>query len=83
MSLNIKSDEAHRLAKELSRLTGENMTAAITQALRERIARLRRVERTPLSERILAIGRDCAKHMSSEAYVEHAELLYDENGMPK
>jgi hypothetical protein len=30
MSLNIKSEEAHRLAQELARLTGESITAAVT-----------------------------------------------------
>lgn len=33
MHLNIKSDEAHRLATELTGLTGETLTAAVTAAL--------------------------------------------------
>lgn len=41
MALSIKTDEADRLARELSRLTGETMTDAITQAMRERLERLR------------------------------------------
>ncbi|GAA5663210.1 hypothetical protein Brsp07_01687 [Brucella sp. NBRC 14130] len=41
MALSIKTDEADRLARELSRLTGETMTDAITQAMRERLDRLR------------------------------------------
>lgn len=36
MSLNIKDPEAHRLAKAVQRETGETMTHAVTQALRER-----------------------------------------------
>jgi len=40
MGLNIKSDEAHRLAEELARLTGESMTATVTEALRERLERV-------------------------------------------
>jgi antitoxin VapB len=39
--LSIKTEEADRLARELSRLTGENMTDAITRAMRERLDRLR------------------------------------------
>ena len=31
MSLNIKSEDAHRLARELAALTGESMTAAVTE----------------------------------------------------
>ena len=41
MALSIKTEEADRLAQELSRLTGETMTDAITQAMRERLDRLR------------------------------------------
>ncbi|MCD4512198.1 type II toxin-antitoxin system VapB family antitoxin [Brucella pseudogrignonensis] len=41
MALSIKTEEADRLARELSRLTGETMTDAITQAMRERLERLR------------------------------------------
>jgi antitoxin VapB len=42
MALSIKTDEADRLARELSRLTGETMTEAVTRALAERLERLRR-----------------------------------------
>tara|TARA_R110002012_G_scaffold283909_1_gene474474 strand:+ start:123 stop:395 length:273 start_codon:yes stop_codon:yes gene_type:complete len=41
MGLSIKTEEADRLARELSRLTGETMTDAITKAMRERLERLR------------------------------------------
>jgi antitoxin VapB len=40
VALSIKTEEADRLARELSRLTGENMTDAITRAMRERLDRL-------------------------------------------
>jgi hypothetical protein len=40
--LNIKNREAHLMAEELSRLTGESMTTAVTIALRERLARVRK-----------------------------------------
>ena len=39
--LNIKNREAHQMAEELSRLTGESMTTAVIIALRERLARVR------------------------------------------
>lgn len=42
MVLRIKTEEADRLARELSRLTGETMTDAITKAMRrERLERVR------------------------------------------
>ena len=40
--LNIKSEDAYRLASELAELTGENLTAAVTAALRERLDRERK-----------------------------------------
>jgi antitoxin VapB len=85
MAMNIKSPEAERLARELAGLTGDNLTAVITKALQEKLERVRRERsREGLAERLLAIGRDCAKHMK-EPYlsVDHGELLYDDKGLPK
>jgi len=41
MALSIKTPEADELARSLASLTGESMTAAVTTALRERLARER------------------------------------------
>ena len=84
MSLNIKSEEAHRLAQELARLTSESMTTAVTEALRERLDRLRRAAPAGLADRLLAIGRDCAARLK-EPYrsADHGDLLYDERGLPR
>jgi len=78
MGLNIKNEEAHRLARELARITGESMTAAVREAIRERLDRIRAVEH------ILEIGRDCAAYFK-EPYksMDHGDLLYDEKGSPK
>ena len=37
VSLNIKDPEAHQLAQDLAAATGETMTRAVTEALRERL----------------------------------------------
>lgn len=42
MTLNIKSDKADRLARELAETTGESLTLAVTTALEERLARVRK-----------------------------------------
>jgi antitoxin VapB len=42
MQLNIKSDDAYALASELATLTGESLTAAVTEAIRQRLERERR-----------------------------------------
>lgn len=85
MALNIKNEEAHRLAQELAALTGQSLTAAVTDALRERLERTRR-ERpgSGLANRLLAIGRDCAAHLKEPfRSVDHGDLLYDERGLPR
>ncbi len=84
MGLNIKNEETHRLAHELATLTGESMTAAVTEAVRERLNRVRRERKIGLADRLLAIGKDCAAHLT-EPYrsVDHGDLLYDERGLPR
>ena len=83
MSLNIKNEETHRLARELAGLTGESVTEAVTVAVRERLERVKSEQGSGLAERLLAIGRDAARHWK-EPYrsIDHADLLYDERGLP-
>ena len=82
MSLNIKDPEAHRLAQAISRATGESMTRVVTEALRERYAKIEhRKGRASLNE-LLAIADRAAAHVK-RPYADHADLLYDENGLPK
>lgn len=84
MSLNIKNEAAHKLANQLAKLTGESMTQAVTNAIRERLDRVR-VERGPgLAERLTRIGKDCAVHLKEPfKSADHGELLYDEKGLPR
>ncbi len=85
MSLNIKSPEAHQLAGELARLTGESLTKAVTEAIRERLDRERRRRKIGArAAELLEIGRRCAAHMTQPAHSwDHGDLLYDEYGLPK
>jgi antitoxin VapB len=84
MGLNIKNKEAHRLAEELTKLTGESLTAAVTTAIRERLERIRREQSGSLADRLLTIGKDCAAHLKEPfRSVDHADLLYDERGLPR
>jgi antitoxin VapB len=84
MAINIKNEETQKLARELSELTGESLTTAVTQAVRERLERLRRKGGNGLAERILEIGRDCAAHLKEPfRSKDHGELLYDEKGLPR
>jgi len=84
MSLNIKNREACRLIEELAAATGETMTGAVTVAVRERLERIRQEKKGSLAERIMAIGRDCARRIGPEyRALDHDALLYDEKGLPR
>lgn len=84
MSLNIKNKEACRLARELADITGESMTQAVTESVRERLERTRGKRRSGMAERLLAIGADCAAHMKEPfRSADHGDLLYDEKGLPR
>ncbi len=82
MSLNIKDPEAHRLAHAIAKETGETMTHVVTEALRERYHRLQNRKRKASVAELLAIARRAAVHVK-RPYLDHAELLYDEHGLPK
>jgi antitoxin VapB len=83
MRLNIKNQATHRRAQELARLAGETMTQAVDRAIAERLERIRKTRnRGALAERLLKIGRDCARlavldNRSAE------EMLYDDSGLPE
>ncbi|MGH7779707.1 MAG: type II toxin-antitoxin system VapB family antitoxin [Candidatus Binataceae bacterium] len=84
MGINIKNDEAHQMARRLAKLTGESMTTAVTEAIRERLVRVRRARGSSLSDRLVAIGKDCAAHLKEPfRSADHGELLYDERGLPR
>ena len=84
MGLNIKSDEAHDLARELADLTGESMTKAVTVAVRERRDRIRAGSEQRLADRLLAIARVTADRLPAEIHeVDHGELLYGDDGLPR
>ena len=85
MGLNIKNDETCELASELARLTGDTMTGAITIALRERLERERRKRSVDARiQELRAIAERCAKLLGpGPSAVEHGDVLYDEQGLPK
>ena len=59
------------------------MTRAVTEALRERLQRLRRGRQPDVTiAELLIIGRQCAKTRKGKA-IDHAALLYDERGIPR
>jgi antitoxin VapB len=82
MSLNIKNPKTHKLAQEVSALTGESMSQAITVALEERKAKLQKKKRF---ERAWKIAEDMAERLNAPGRkTMRIEDLYDEDtGLPK
>lgn len=82
MSLNIKDPEAHRLAQELAKETGQSMTRVVTEALRDRLHAIRQARRKASAEELIALAARCAE-LVKRPYLDHGDLLYDEDGLPR
>jgi antitoxin VapB len=82
MALNIRNSKAERLAAELAALTGESKTEAVTQALVERLKRVRQqAKKRNIADRLDEIAKHCASlpvldNRSADA------MLYDDQGLP-
>ncbi len=83
MALSIKDPEADRLARAVAKATGETLTMAVVQSLRERLARLRRPRGPRLSEDLLKIGRRCARLPVQDNRSADEIVGYDEHGLPR
>jgi len=81
-SLNVKDPEARRLAQTIADQTGESLTQAVIEALRERHQRLQRTQGKASLQELMAIAARAAKSFKGPQ-IDHAELLYDEDGLPK
>lgn len=86
MSMNIKNPETYRLIKELAGATGLSMTAAVTNAVRTELDRIRTERGDPGIDMehamaLLQVIRDRVP----PGYLDQDfdELLYDERGLPR
>jgi len=77
-----RAPEAHRLAQAISKATGETLTRAVTEALRERYERLQSRRGKASVEELLAIAKRASAQVKGP-YLDHAEFLYDQRGLPK
>jgi antitoxin VapB len=83
MSLNIKDERTHELARRLAALTGESMTEAVRIAVQERIKRQQAGRGgQPLRERLREIAHHCASLPVIRSRSEDEILGYDERGLP-
>ena len=86
MALQINAPETLRLVEELARRTGESTESAIEIAVRERLERLetpaareqRRAELQALADSLAARFK-----ASGQPLVDHGDLLYGEDGLPR
>ncbi len=84
MALSIKHPEADRLARELAATTGESLTDAVINALRQRLQREQgRTKGPTLRDEIRAIRRRCAALPVVDARSADDILGYDASGIPR
>jgi antitoxin VapB len=84
MALNIRNPETEKLADALAKLTGESKTEAVTKALRDRLARVRRERsRRRLADELDAIAKHCASLPVLDTRSADEILGYDERGVPR
>ncbi|MCZ4499206.1 MAG: hypothetical protein JWQ74_1759 [Marmoricola sp.] len=88
MSLNIKNEKVHELAREAARLTGKSQTGVIEQALEELVEKLhaqdeREVRRRRLDTFFVDLEREPVTDEDRAAMDAVMESLYDpETGLP-
>jgi antitoxin VapB len=87
MALSIKHPEADRLARELAATTGESLTEAVLNALRERLQRQRYRKRNKgrrrLAEQLREISERCAALPVLDSRSGEDILGYDDRGLPR
>ncbi|MDE0179414.1 MAG: type II toxin-antitoxin system VapB family antitoxin [Gammaproteobacteria bacterium] len=83
MALNIRNKATEELASTLASLTGETKTQAVTQALSDRLARVRR-QRTGrnLCDELDEIARHCASLPVRDNREPDDIIGYDAHGLP-
>lgn len=83
MALNIRNPNTERLANELARETGESKTHAVTLALSERLARVRREQcGHSLASELQTIAKHCAALPVRDPRAMDEILGFDVHGLP-
>lgn len=87
--LNIRSDEAYRLASGLAERLGKTTTEVVVEALRSYDAAVQPVDELGMTpekrrryEAILDIAQEARKHIRPGATFDDS-WMYDENGLPR
>jgi antitoxin VapB len=81
--LRIESEEAYRLASKLSKLTGESLSAAVTEALRRRLDHEEDVRKRIAAVREITARMRAAMLEEGPLPTSNHDFLYDdETGLP-
>ena len=81
MAMNIKNEEAHRLAQELAKKTGKSLTETVTEALREKLDNYD--QSTSLRQRLVQFIKESKDSLTEEQRnVDLTKDLYNEQGLP-
>jgi antitoxin VapB len=83
MAISIKDPDTDRLARDLSRATGESLTEAIRRALEERLARETRRRDRRLVAEVRRIQERVARLPVLDPRPADQLLGYDEHGLPR
>jgi antitoxin VapB len=82
MAISIKDEETDRLARELAAATGESLTEAIRNALRDRLERESRRSRRSMAAEVRWIQERIAALPILDPRPSDEILGYDEHGLP-
>lgn len=85
MAFSIRNPEAEAIARELVAVTGESLTAAVTVALRDRLARvkIRQTEdKARIKDELLEIGRRVSLLPTLSSASDDEIFGWDECGLP-
>ena len=86
MALSIKNPDADHLARELADTTGESITEAVVQAIRERLERERARRRSVAGQsaaRIRRIQERIARLPVRDPHAADEIIGYDDAGLPR
>lgn len=80
--LTIEDPEVIRLAEVIAQAKGQTPIQAVVEALRESYERMEKKANKPSVEELMEIASRAAS-LRKGPFIDHAEYLYDENGLPK
>lgn len=84
MSMNIKNERAHKMATQISHLTGDSLTQVVITALEMRLQTLQKTRFKPKAKRILEFAARFTPGVDPNLKsTDHGSILYGEDGLPQ